>query len=60
MAQREWIADDGTVMIGKYRGVHVDDLIRADRSYVEWIVREVDDITDEDREIFIILLRQSR
>lgn len=54
---REWLDSSGRFMFGKYGptshddGELAEDVAREDPSYIRWIVNDVEDISDDDREV---------
>lgn len=58
MTQREWLSSTGEFLFGKHKDRLPEDVIRSDRSYIRWIVDEVEDILEEDRQILQALLNR--
>lgn len=57
-SKQDWIDDDGFFLFGKHSGEIIEHVARNDPSYIRWIVSEVDDITDGDRQILETLLNR--
>lgn len=55
---RDIIDPQGRLQFGRqHRGEDIESIAREDPQYLEWIVREVEDISDEDREVIQTALR---
>lgn len=54
---RDWLDGNGCFLFGKHKGKQASDIAKSDPDYVEWVIREVEDIDSEDRESLSILLR---
>lgn len=50
LADRRWLDNDGRFLIGKHKGELAEEVAVEDPSYVNWVVEEVEDIDDTDRE----------
>lgn len=48
---RVWLDFGGYFLFGKYRNGLAEDIAKDDPSYVKWIVNDVEDICEGDREI---------
>jgi hypothetical protein len=51
-----WLDSDGYFLFGKYKNSLAEDIAKDDPSYVKWIVSDVEDICEEDREVLSQLL----
>jgi len=51
MNSREWLDLDGCFIFGKHQGKSVEEVWREDRNYLHWIIENVEDIDNGDREI---------
>lgn len=56
----EWIDQQGRFIFGKHRGELVESVISEDPSYIRWIVNEVEDITEDDRDFLAQQLKYGR
>lgn len=54
---RTWLDPSGYFLFGKYKNALAEDIAKDDPSYVRWIVQDVEDISEEDREVLSQLLR---
>lgn len=60
---RQWLDSSGCFTFGKYgppNAQSVEDIAREDPSYLRWIVENVEDISEEDREIIFQHIRFRR
>ena len=58
---KELINDAGELVFGKkHRDETIESIARNDPEYLEWMLRDVEDMTDEDREIIHSILRNRR
>lgn len=51
---RPWLDSGGYFIVGKYSGPNpasVEDVAQEDPRYLRWIVNEVEDISEEDRDV---------
>lgn len=48
---REWLGMDGRFLFGKYKGQLLEEVADIAPHYLRWILDEVDDISDGDREV---------
>lgn len=48
---KEWLDQSGCFIFGKYRGESAEDIADTDSSYIRWIVDNVEDILESDREV---------
>lgn len=53
---RTWLDPSGYFLFGKYRNALAEDVAQDDPSYIRWIVNDVEDICEEDREVLSQLL----
>jgi hypothetical protein len=53
---RTWLDSSGYFLFGKYENALAEDVVQDDPSYVRWIVNDVEDICEEDREVLSQLL----
>lgn len=56
-SSRPWLDSSGSFLFGKYKGLLAEDIAQDDSSYIRWIVNEVEDITEEDRQVLFQLLQ---
>lgn len=54
----EWLDSGGNLLIGKYKGESSYDISRSDPSYIRWIIENVDNMNEHDRELLSQLLAQ--
>lgn len=54
--QKDFLSESGTFLFGKHKGELAENVARDDPGYVQWIVRECEDCSDEDREVLSSLL----
>ncbi len=55
---RECLDSNGCLLFGKYRGQSAYDIVRKDSQYLTWLIDEVEDLDEQDREIISQLLNQ--
>lgn len=55
---RDFLDSTGRFLFGKHKGELSDSVAATDPSYLRWIVNDVEDCSDEDREILATLLEQ--
>lgn len=55
---KDWLNKSGAFKFGKHKGQLAEDVAKSDPGYLEWIVNECEDVSDEDREILHQLLTQ--
>lgn len=48
---REWLDNGGNFLFGKHEGENVEDLAKSAPGYLRWVLEEVENIADEDRDI---------
>jgi hypothetical protein len=53
----DWIDHRGRFAFGKHKGELIEKVAADDPSYIRWIVGEVEDISDEDRNLLAVQLR---
>lgn len=53
---KDWLDIDGSFLLGKYKGKTPQFVVRFDKAYLKWIVQNVENISDEDREIIEIVV----
>ncbi len=57
---RAWIGESGEFLFGKYQDDLAEDVARRDPAYVCWVVNEVENVSDEDRNILSLLLARRK
>jgi len=55
-SKMDWLDTSGRLLKGKYKGRLAESIAKEDMDYLEWIVNEVEDCSDEDREVLGALL----
>lgn len=53
---RVWLDSAGYFLFGKYKNSPAEDIVQDDPSYIRWVVNDVEDICEEDREVLSKLL----
>lgn len=46
---RDWLDASGCFLFGKYKGECAEDIASSDPDYIQWIIDNIEDISDEDR-----------
>lgn len=59
-SDRSWLDSSGRFIFGKYKGSLAEDIVQDDSSYIYWIINNVENITEEDREVLSQLLQYGR
>jgi len=57
MSDKDWLDSRGNFLFGKYKGKSLEDVRDDDPGYLRWIVQEVEDISEDDREIIETIVR---
>lgn len=57
---RDWIDSQGQFIFGKHKGELVENVISEDPSYIRWIVSEVENISEDDRDFLSQQLKYNR
>lgn len=55
--QRPWLDDAGAFTIGKYKGQLAETIVKDNPAYIAWIVDNVENITDEERDLLSTMLK---
>lgn len=58
MSTRSWLDNGGRFRFGKHVGETVYDVALRDYGYLLWILEDVDDCDEEDRELIHTLVKQ--
>lgn len=53
---REWLDSNGAFIFGKHAGELAEDVAHADPAYLRWVINEVEDCADADRDLLSALL----
>lgn len=48
---RSWLDKSGCFLFGKHEYRMPEDVMRDDPEYIRWVVEEVEDVDEEDREV---------
>lgn len=51
MAVVDWLDAQGRLLYGKYKGKTLETVVLLDHAYIQWIVNNIEDISDGDRAI---------
>lgn len=54
---KRWLDDDGAFLFGKYKGTNVEEVAQDDPGYLSWLVNDVEDCDDSDREVVEMAIR---
>lgn len=46
-----WLDSDGKFLLGKHKGSLAERVVTTDHSYIQWLVDNVENMNEEDREI---------
>lgn len=57
---KDWLDVDGSFLFGKHKGETPQSVVREDKAYLKWIIKDVEDISDEDRQIIEIVVNTHR
>ncbi len=57
---REWISSSGLFRFGKHKDEPIEEVLKDDPRYIQWIIDEVENIDEGDRSMLSTLLAQSR
>ncbi len=58
MTTRRWIADDGSLIHGKYKGYPVDSVARERPDYLHWCLETIEDMDPECERVMRALLER--
>lgn len=53
---KDWLDSSGRFLFGKHQGKLAEYVAQTDYAYVRWVVDNIEDISEEDREILASLL----
>lgn len=56
--QKDWLNGEGRLLYGKHKGQLVEVVANDDPQYLQWIIDEVEDCSEEDRKVMSTLLAQ--
>lgn len=48
---KEWLDQSGCFLFGKYEGEYAEEIAETDPQYIRWIVNDVENIVESDREV---------